>query len=173
MFSTRRLLFNALTFIPGAMQLPPVRRRLAKRSLGTGGTDQGRYCYSVWLRHLVCAKSNGLNIDPKVVAELGPGDSVGIGLAALLTGAEQYYAFDVVAHANTRRNLAVFEELVKLFHERADIPGPQEFPHVGPPLVNYAFPHELLPSPRLAKACSRNEWRAYAHACLANSLIDR
>lgn len=172
MFSTRRLLFNALTFVPGAMLLPMVRSRLDKRAPETGGTNQGRYCYSVWLRHLVHAHENGLNVDPKIVAELGPGDSVGIGLAALLTGAEQYYAFDVVKYANTGRNLTVFEELVRLFQERADIPGPQEFPRVGPPLANYAFPRELLHSERLAQAL-QPERVARIRACLSGELSEQ
>src|SRR5689334_17334685 len=86
-FSTKRFLFNAATFIPGVSKLPPVKRVFERRSLGTKGTDQARYCYSVWLRHLSLAAANGLDTDPKSVAELGPGDSIGIGIAAVLTGA--------------------------------------------------------------------------------------
>ena len=48
----------------------------------TGGTDSVRYCYSVWLRHLVLAYENGYKKIPERVAELGPGDSLGIGLSA-------------------------------------------------------------------------------------------
>jgi methyltransferase family protein len=151
-FSTRRLLFNAFTFMPGAMQLPLIRRRLVRRATGTGGTNQARYCYATWLRHLVHAGSNRLNTNPRVVAELGPGDSIGIGLAAILTGAEQYYAFDVVAHANIERNLAIFEGLVELFKSRANIPDSVEFPKLEPSLPEYSFPHHLLSSERLDAA---------------------
>ena len=46
----------------------------------TGGTDSARYCYSVWLRHLVLGtRSAAVKSIPRVVAELGPGDSIGIG----------------------------------------------------------------------------------------------
>ncbi len=38
----------------------------------TGGTNSARYCYSVWLRHLVHAYKNGFSTQPTVVAELGP-----------------------------------------------------------------------------------------------------
>jgi hypothetical protein len=134
------------------MQLPPVRRRLMRRATGTGGTNQARYCYSTWLRHLVHAATNGLNTDPKVVAELGPGDSIGIGLAAILTGAEQYYAFDVVAHANVERNMAIFEGMVHLLRDRTGIPDNTEFPNLEPSLPEYSFPHELLSSERLTAA---------------------
>src|SRR5215813_2064256 len=98
MYTTKRLIFNAATFVPGVSALPLVRRKLAQRSLGTGGGAQSaRYCYSVWLRHLLHASANRLNVDPVHVAELGPGLSLGIGLAAILSGVERYYAFDVVA----------------------------------------------------------------------------
>jgi len=121
--STKRLLFNAATFIPGVAQLPPVQRVFKRHSIGTHGTNESRYCYSVWLRHLTRAAENGLETDPRAVAELGPGDSIGIGIAAVLTGAERYFAFDVVAHANTPRNLAIFDGLVDLFRAEVNIPG--------------------------------------------------
>ena len=82
--------------------------------LGTGGTVSAQYCYSVYLRHLVIADQHGLANDPRTVVELGPGDSIGIGLMALLTGAEQYYAVDQVRHASSATNLLVFDELAKL-----------------------------------------------------------
>jgi hypothetical protein len=78
------------------------------------------------------ASNNGLNTYPKVVAELGPGDSLGIGLAALVSGAEKYFALDVVEYTNIERNLKIFDELVTLFKNKEDIPGEQEFPEVRP-----------------------------------------
>jgi hypothetical protein len=129
------LIYGIATFVPG------VNRYRAK---GTGGTDSARYCYSVWLRHLVMAKNNGLNPFPKTVAELGPGDSLGIGLAALISGCDKYYAFDVVEHSNTERNIKIFDELVALFRNRAAIPGENEFPKVKPYLDKYDFPADIL-----------------------------
>lgn len=132
-------LYGLATFIPG----------IPKHLRGTGGTNTARYCYSVWLRHLVMARQNGLVNFPTVVAELGPGDSIGIGLAALLSGVESYFAFDIVAHANLSRNLNIFEELIDLFRERSDIPGDDEFPHVKPALPTYRFPVQILTEDRL------------------------
>ena len=37
------------------------------------------------------------------IAEIGPGDSIGVGLLALLLGVEKYYAFDVVKFANVEK----------------------------------------------------------------------
>ncbi len=94
----------------------------------TGGTDSARYCYAVWLRHLILAnESFGAGL-PTVVAELGPGDSIGIGLAALLCGAEKYYALDVVPYSDLRSNLRIFDELVRLFEQRDARAGRERIP---------------------------------------------
>ena len=117
----KNLLSGMATYIPGVNRF---------RAKGTGGTDSARYCYSVWLRHLVMAYNNGLSTTPQIVAELGPGDSIGVGLAALISGVEKYYAFDVVEHATNQRNLTIFDELLALFRKKEDIPGKDEFPKV-------------------------------------------
>ena len=124
----------------------PVRETLSAETLSA------RYCYAVWLRHLVKANRYGLRTDPTSVAELGPGASLGVGIAALLTGAERYLALDVVRHANAAANLSVFDELVGLFHRRATIPDSVEFPEVRPRLGSFAFPDEILTADRLLRS---------------------
>jgi len=138
-----QLLYGIATFIPGVAAI---------FGRGGGDTQSARYCYSVWLRHLVTAFANGMKTHPLVVAELGPGDSLGVGLAALISGAESYHAFDVVRHAQVERNQAVLEELIQLFESRADIPGEAEFPEVQPLLPSYTFPHHVLGDEALAAA---------------------
>ena len=139
----KQLIHGIITFVPGMGQF---------RSKGTEGTNSARYCYSVWLRHLVMAKINDQNPYPKVVAELGPGDSLGIGIAALISGCEKYYAFDVIEHATTERNLNIFNELVTLFKNKTTIPGEQEIPQVKPYLNKYDFPYDILDEKRLQQA---------------------
>ncbi|MCX6765323.1 MAG: hypothetical protein NT148_02175 [Candidatus Nealsonbacteria bacterium] len=80
---------------------------------------------------------------PKKIAEIGPGDSLGIGLATLLTGASQYYAFDIIEHSNVDKNLKILEELVELFLQKASIPDHAEFPELKPDIDNYSFPDFL------------------------------
>jgi hypothetical protein len=150
--SARRLVFSAVTLIPGVASLPPVKRILMNKAKGTGGSISASYCYSVWLRHLVTTAGCGLNCNPRTVAELGPGDSLGVGLAALLSGAERYYALDVVEHASAAHNIAVLDALVDLFRARAPIPDDAAFPHVMPRLPNYRFPHHILTPQRLERA---------------------
>jgi SAM-dependent methyltransferase len=83
------------------------------------------------------------------MAELGPGDSLGIGLAALISGTQRYLALDAVRYADSTRNLQIFDELIALFRDRAPIPDEVEFPLVRPRLLSYAFPADILASARL------------------------
>jgi Methyltransferase domain len=128
--------------------VPVIERRILK---ATHGTDSARYCYSVWLRHLVMARSAGLADDPRVVAELGPGDSLGIGLAALLTGASHYVGLDLVDYANPARNASVLDELVALFQAKTPIPDASEFPEMRPYLPSFEFPRAVLSDERMAR----------------------
>lgn len=134
------LKFKALA--EGALSLLPGTARFFIR--GTLGTGSARYCYTVWLRHLIHSTPFRQGPLTGLVIELGPGDSLGIGLAALLCGATRYIAVDVVQHANTERNLAVLDELVQLFSTRSAIPGDDEFPEIKPRLADYTFPDALL-----------------------------
>lgn len=124
----------------------------------TGGSSSARYCYSVWLRHLILAYQNGLNSVPKIIVELGPGDSLGTGLAALISGSEKYYALDVKKYSDVSENLKIFDELVILFKQKAEIPNADEFFRLRPFLEDYSFPTnifsenyltEILNEPRL------------------------
>lgn len=128
--------------IKGLLTYVPKVDKLTRRK--TGGTNSARYCYSVWLRHLVMAHQGGLSTLPRVIIELGPGDSIGTGLAALLSGADKYYALDAKRYGSAQMNLDILEELVALFTSRTSIPDHTEFPRIKPPLQSYEFPHHIL-----------------------------
>jgi hypothetical protein len=99
------LALGIVSYIPGANAL---HKTLFP---GAGPPDDpkriARYHYSMWLRHVVTAHRNGAfhRGGLSVVAELGPGKSLGTGLAALLAGAESYYAFDGRFHSLSNRRL--------------------------------------------------------------------
>jgi SAM-dependent methyltransferase len=135
-----RILKGLFSFIPGT-------GRFFMRS--TGGTISARYCYSVWLRHLVMAFQNKLPTRYESIAELGPGDSLGIGIAALLTAANKYYAFDVKRYATDSVNLRIFDDLVSLLRSKEPIPDKSEFPKVKPLLDCYSFPEHIITNERL------------------------
>jgi len=144
----------------------PSLYKLSQISKGTGGTVSARYCYAVWLRHLVMAYKNGPGFIPEVIAELGPGDSFGIGLAALLSGANKYYAFDVIKYAKNKRNIEIFDELTDLFRKREKIPGESEFPQVKPYLRSYEFPSHILNDEHLGKALKKERIESIKRALI-------
>lgn len=133
-----------------------LKKILLKRKfdISTGGTNNSRYCYSVWMRHLVFAHKNGIKNISGTVAELGPGDSPGIGLTALLTCCDKYFAFDVHKYWDSKRNLQIFDELVEFVKNRMPIPNDSEFPRVTPALDDYSFPSNILTEEMLNKALS-------------------
>lgn len=85
------------------------------------------------------------------MAELGPGDSIGIGLAALLSGCRQYVGLDVIDHTCLDKNLAVLDSLVELFKRRAPIFCGPGFENVKPQLGSYSFPSDILSEAHLTK----------------------
>lgn len=99
--------------------LPGVRRSWGR----TGGTDDAPYCYEVFLKHLTLCAEAGMGAVPRSVAEIGPGDSIGIGLAALVAGARRYSALDVVPYALAEHNARILEELIRFFQERRPNPS--------------------------------------------------
>jgi hypothetical protein len=135
----------------------------------------GRYYYSVWLRHLVNAYENGFKSIPRVVVELGPGGSLGVGLAALLSGAERYEGLDMVNLFHIQVNVKILEEIQELFLNRAKIPAEDEFPKVRPHLKSYEFPHHILDQDHLKLTLDRNRIDSIRNAIinvgLHNNLI--
>ncbi len=142
--------------IKGIIKSIPGIEYIYKFHKETGGTNNARYCYSVWLRHLVSVHENGITTTPKRIAELGPGDSLGIGLSALLSGVENYLALDIIKFSDAERNLRIFDELVILFKNRAVIPLEKEFPNIRPALNNYNFPELILTDEHLKKTLDEN-----------------
>jgi hypothetical protein len=111
---------------------------------GAVGRTTGAYCYSVWMRHLSIITRAVPSFRPRMVVELGPGDSLGLGCAALLSGADQYIGLDVVAHARPENDVQVLDELVPLFEHRSPIPDERSFPNLLPTLQSYKFPTRLF-----------------------------
>ena len=95
----RKILGGFKSYVPGGVSIH-----------GTGGTDSARYCYTVWLRHLSILYQNGFSKMFNTIAELGPGDSIGTGLAGLLSGSEKYYALDVIEYTDIKKNISIFQK---------------------------------------------------------------
>lgn len=130
-----------------------------------GNTDSADYCYSVWLKHLTLLWQSGMREMPSSVAELGPGESLGTGLAALLSGASRFYALAVVPYSNTEKNLRVFDELVGRFKRRAPRPI-KGWPDFDAYLDANLFPSHILTDKVLAETLAPGRISAIREAIL-------
>ncbi len=130
--------------VKGTLTSIPLLNAWRLRRAATGGSDSIRYCYSVWLRHLVTLHRHGFRVADTCVGELGPGDSIGVGLAALLSGSRKYVGLDIVPFSGRSDLETVHSELVQLYLQREPIPNDNEFPHIRPRLESYAYPEQLI-----------------------------
>lgn len=152
----RKILGGFKSYVPGLVSIH-----------GTGGTDSARYCYTVWLRHLSILYKNRFSKIPNTIAELGPGDSIGTGLAGLISGSKKFYALDVIEHTNIKKNISIFDELVTLFANHSALPDDNEFPRVLPRLSSYNFPSEIFAKNNLEKFLDKSRIQS-----LRNELVD-
>jgi len=137
------ILKGLATYVPGLY--PFLQRRSVRHTIDAD------YCYGVWLKHLTLLAANGMYGLPASVAELGPGGSLGVGLAALLSGAERYRAFDIVRYTNVDWNLKLFDDLVERFRARAPRPR-RGWPDFDQHLDETLFPRHLLTDELMEKA---------------------
>jgi len=149
-----------LTYLPALTELVPQK--------SGGHTDSAEYCYGVWMKHLALLHAHGLTAIPQTIAELGPGESMGVGLCWLLSGSSRYVGLDVLAHSNVERNLLVFEQLVERFRKRtpnADL----GWPHFSSYLDSRAFPSGILGEAVLDEALRPERIDAIRRAVISSS----
>lgn len=139
----KQIIKGSLTYVPGLYKL--------LRQKKMGGSTSAQYCYEVWIKHLTFLNHSGLNGVPGSVAELGPGDTIGVGLCALLSGSDKYTGLDVYPFSSVEENLKCLDILVGLFESRAPCPGPS-WPDYQEYLDEYSFPSHILTDEVLNKA---------------------
>jgi len=125
-----------------------------KTGVYKGNAKPAEYAYSVFMRHLVKLHEYGMKKIPNRIAEFGPGNSLGVGLCALLAGTNEYYALDLVKYKNMEENMPILEDLIRLFKSKRDIPSESEFPEIRPLLDSYSFPSHILTADYLTGSLS-------------------
>ncbi len=137
MWKARHIILGMLTWVPN---LNAWRQRRAS----TGGSDSARYCYSVWFRHLTMLDRWGFKISGAHIGELGPGDSLGVGLTGLLSGAARYVGLDIVPYSAKADLEKMFDELLRMYTKEERVPDDKEFPFVRPRIDSYEFPRDVV-----------------------------
>jgi hypothetical protein len=132
-------------FLKGAASFAVPSLRTVHKNADKMSAADAEFCYSLFLRHYSYVEPYFENGIPKVVAELGPGSSLGMGFCALLFGADTYYVLDVVDHTDSARNLRIFDEIVKMISERRPVPRHET---TFPDPAYWEFPSRFsMPSP--------------------------
>jgi hypothetical protein len=153
-----------LTFVPALNDLIPPSKSI-------GHTASALYCYGVWLKHLTLLQAHGMPAVPRTLAELGPGESLGVGLCALLCGAEHYVGLDAVAHSSVDLNLRLLPELVELFRVRR--PNPDKgWPEFSSWLDERGFPSHILDTQLLERSLSATRIRDIRAALAEPSAVN-
>lgn len=146
-----------------ASYIPDLEHALVA-TVGTPVESSARYCYAVWFRHLMKVHEYGLLTNPNIVVEIGPGASLGAGIAALLSGATKYYALDVVKLAGEVNEMEILDELCMLFSIGEKIPGEEEFSETMPGQRTCDFPDEILTESRLIMTLEETRIRSIRDA---------
>ncbi len=157
------LIKGLLTFVPFSHVVLPKKN-------ADGGSHNAKYCYDVWMKHIVTLWNNGLRSVPNALAEFGPGDSLGIGLSAMLSGVNHYYALDAVKHANLDLNIKLLDELIGMFEnrEKISIEGPSDI--FG--LKDDSFPSDIITEESLKRSLHSARISAIRQLLVSSKNID-
>lgn len=108
----KQFLRNIGRYVPNAVywRITPL---LLKDAFGAVERKSANHFADVWQAHHSIARANGLKF-PKVFAEIGPGGAMGVGLCALLAGAQRCIGLDEFEHASKSLNTEIFRDLIRL-----------------------------------------------------------
>lgn len=67
-------------------------------------------------------------------------------------GVDEYYALDIIGFEDLSKNVAILDELVSLFRNRADVPDEDALSATKPNLRSYSFPRHILTDEILEKS---------------------
>lgn len=90
---------------------------LIKNILRKSGTSplRGSYYYDIYKLHKERLVQSAFKFPGNFIGEIGPGDTLGVGICAILDGFKQYFALDIIHHSNSVKNIEALNEIIKLF----------------------------------------------------------
>ena len=125
--------------------VPSVAGIMAQRNQPRVTAD---YYYTVWLRHVSTAAHFKRWNAPQTVLEMGPGNALGTGMAALLSGVQKYIAYDATTLLKQNFDAQLFQDLATLFRHQKD------FAKTDRIMPSTSFPSEVFPGEQLAQSLS-------------------
>lgn len=126
-----------ITYIPGISLL--LKKMKAQSSHSASNAE---FCYSLWLSLLVYLKENGIKLNLKRIGEIGTGGSLGVGICALLTGSEEYYALEIEDNFDKENNLKLLNEIVSMLKKKTPISD--NFKQMNIKIENHEFPEDII-----------------------------
>ena len=140
----------------GAITFVPLIYKRLSRSQG-GHTSDFNYCYTQWLKHIKLLEQAGMDKIPESFVELGPGDTPGVGIAALASGVNRYYGVDVDIKIDPSLNLQFFERIIPFLstNNNAKAATWAAWPACDDIDGEIIFPRNLLNQEMLAKNTGR------------------
>ena len=139
------ILKGLATYIPG------LHRAFGRHHMGYEPVP-AMQCYRIWMQHLTLLDEVSSCGIPNVVAELGPGDTLGTGITTRLAGASQYSGVDVLPFAKNDQTKRLLPELVDLFRRQETL-LPHHWPNYSHLLDQNGFP-SLIPCETLGVTTS-------------------
>ena len=112
----------------GILTYVPLLRAWRSRFALSGGTDSADYCYRVWIRHLSRLTDHGFKLQGAHIGELGPGDSIATGLAALLCGGGRYTGLDAIPYFATVDLEAMLNDIAEMLESRTPMARLDRYP---------------------------------------------
>ena len=134
------------------MKLPFFRKILRKQNVAGSSSE---YCYNIWMQNLKFWSKINSTV-PEVVVEIGPGNSLGVGLAALLSGSQKYYGLEKTQFWNNETNVRIFDELVEFFKSKKETLTINYSNSDNTNEKSYDFPEEILSQDHM-NACLSDE----------------
>lgn len=81
------------------------------------GENKTENLYYIWKRH---CKNHNKQYDTLV--EIGPGDTIGVGMIALLSGTNKYYAVDTVHHKRSvEQDLLMLDKIIRFLQQNQNL----------------------------------------------------
>lgn len=124
-----------LTFIP---LVHHISQKIKKTKHSSSNAE---FCYNLWLRILIQLEDKHVTVKLNKIGELGSGGSFGVGICALLTGAQHYFALEIEKNADIQLNLKLLEELLVLFNNKTPL---KEYSTINIEVPDLSFPEHLI-----------------------------